>query len=80
MANYMEHNMEQKNTWTFMLNEVEQQREKEFREYIRREYGEKHYRKDRFEYIFSPNGVACNIFVHEVLSGARQEISDLDSW
>ena len=64
----------------FEMTDVEVKRAKEFREYIKTEYGERHFKNVAFSYIFTPNGISNSVAIRENESGEERDISDMDSW
>jgi hypothetical protein len=64
----------------FTLTEVEETRAKEFRAFIKTEFGARHSKKTHFQYIFSPNGIGIIVEIRDELSGETKDITDIDSW
>lgn len=64
----------------FSLDKIEQVRAKEFRDFIRKEFGERHFKTAQFEYVMSNNGIGTHVKVREVGTRAERDITNYDSW
>jgi hypothetical protein len=60
----------------FELNEKQIQELKEWKEAIKKVFGE----YGEYEYIFSPNGIGCGVEVYSHLSKTSLDLTDIDSW
>lgn len=64
----------------YELTAVEEARAKEFREFIKTEFGTRHYKKTHFQFIMTPNGIGVEVEIRDELSGESRNISDIESW
>jgi hypothetical protein len=60
----------------FELSEKQIQELKDWKEAIKKVYGE----YGLYEYIFSPNGIGCGVEVFSHLSKTSLDLTDIDSW